>query len=131
MAQASAAARVLVVDDDEGVRTFVVRALQESGYDAVSATGGREALQVVGEQPGFDLYVLDVMMPDMTGDELGRHLRARDPDARILYFTGYADRLFAERTALGAHEAFLDKPVTMTGLREAVSLLLFGRTSRS
>jgi DNA-binding NarL/FixJ family response regulator len=68
------------------------------------------------------------MMPGMTGDELGCQLRARDPDAKILYFTGFSDRLFNERTALGAHEAYLDKPVTMTGLCEAVSLLLFGHT---
>ena len=120
--------RVLVVDDDEAVRTFVARALQKEGYEVVSTSDGRDALKVVDAQSRFDLCVLDVMMPGMTGDELGCLLRARDPDAKILYFTGYADRLFSERTSLGAHEAFLDKPVSMTGLCEAVSLMLYGRT---
>jgi len=119
--------RVLVVDDDEAVRTFVARALQQEGYEVVSTSDGRDALKVVDAQSRFDLCVLDVMMPGMTGDELGCLLRARDPDAKILYVTGFADRLFGERT-LGAHEAFLDKPVSMTGLCEAVSMLLYGRT---
>jgi two-component system cell cycle sensor histidine kinase/response regulator CckA len=128
MSDLSASPRILVVDDDEAVRTFVSRALEEAGYVVVSASGGRDALKLIEAQPRFDVCVLDVMMPDIRGDELGCQLRARDPDARILYFTGYADHLFEERSALGAHEAFLDKPVTLTGLHEAVSLLLFGHT---
>jgi CheY-like chemotaxis protein len=122
--------RVLVVDDDDAVRSFVARALQEAGYDVVSASDGRDALKVVDGQARFDVCVLDLMMPGMTGDELGCKLRARDPDAKILYFTGFADRLFNDRSGLGAHEAYLDKPVTMTGLCEAVSLLLFGNTRK-
>ena len=124
MPKVASTPRVLVVDDDEAVRSFVARALQEAGYEVVSAADGRDALRVVDGQARFDVCVLDVMMPGMTGDELGCLLRARDPDAKILYFTGFADRLFNDRTGLGAHEAFLDKPVTITGLREAVSLLL-------
>jgi two-component system cell cycle sensor histidine kinase/response regulator CckA len=120
--------RVLVVDDNEAIRTCVAQALQQAGYEVVSTSDGRDALKVVDAQARFDLCVLDVMMPGMTGDELGCLLRARDPDAKILYFTGYADRLFSERAGLGAHEAFLDKPVSMTGLCEAVSLLLHGCT---
>ena len=128
MPKVTSTPRVLVVDDDEAVRSFVARALQDAGYDVVSASDGRAALRVVDGQARFDVCVLDVMMPGMTGDELGCQLRARDPDAKILYFTGFADRLFSDRSGLGAHEAYLDKPVTMTGLREAVSLLLFGHT---
>lgn len=128
MAEVFPHAHILVVDDDEAVRTFVARALQDAGYEVVSAATSRDALRIVDSQPRFDVYVLDVMMPEITGDELGRVLRARDPDAKILYFTGFADRLFGDSTSLAAHEAFLDKPVTMKGLREAVSLLLFGHT---
>jgi two-component system cell cycle sensor histidine kinase/response regulator CckA len=72
--------------------------------------------------------VVDVVMPQMRGDELGRRLRQRDPDVKVLYFTGYADRLFEERPTLWQHEAFLEKAVTVEGLREAVSMLLFGHT---
>ena len=66
------------------------------------------------------------MMPAMTGDELARLLRQSQPELKVLYLTGYSDRLFKEKTTLWADEAFLDKPCTVKGLREAVSLLLFG-----
>src|SRR4051812_22766511 len=124
MATLAPVLRVLVVDDEEALRTFVARSLHEAGYEVVSVSGGRDALRVVESQRPFDAYVLDVMMPDMTGDQLGCQLRTHDPDAKILYFTGYADHLFGERSVLAAREAFLEKPVTMAGLREAVSLLL-------
>jgi two-component system cell cycle sensor histidine kinase/response regulator CckA len=128
MAQVMPVARVLVVDDDEGVRSFVARALHQAGYEVVSASSGREALRLIGTRPRFDVLVLDVMMLGMTGDELGHRLRARDPDVKILYYTGFSDRLFADSASLAENEMFLDKPVSMIGLRKAVSLLLFGHT---
>ena len=67
-------------------------------------------------------------MPQMRGDTLGQWLRQRTPDAKVLYFTGYADRLFEDRKTLLQLEAFIEKPVTVTGLLKAVSLLLLGHT---
>jgi two-component system cell cycle sensor histidine kinase/response regulator CckA len=118
--------RVLVVDDEESNRTFAARALRESGYDVAVAANGPEALEVVEDHPAFDLFLVDVLMPRMNGDELARQLRLRDPNARILYFTGYADHLFERRGTLWEHEAFVEKPVSLNGLLEAVSLMLFG-----
>jgi two-component system cell cycle sensor histidine kinase/response regulator CckA len=93
------------------------------------ASDGPEALRLSeAQRRPFDLFVVDVLMPLMRGDELGRQLRQRDPDVKVLYFTGYADRLFEERPTLWEHEAFLEKAVTVEGLREAVSMLLFGHT---
>lgn len=126
MAQVIPVARVLVVDDDEGVRSFVARALQHAGYEVVSASSSREALRLIGARPRFDVFVLDVMMPGMSGEELAYRVRSRDPDAKILYVTGFSDRLFGDSTSLAANEAFLDKPVTTSGLCDAISLLLFG-----
>jgi two-component system, cell cycle sensor histidine kinase and response regulator CckA len=120
------APRVLVVDDEISVRTFAERALSDAGYEVVVASDGPDALRIVEAQRRFDVFVLDVMMPQMRGDELGRRLRQRDPDVKVLYFTGYADRLFDERKLLWEHEAFIEKPVAIRGLLEAVSLLTFG-----
>ena len=120
--------RVLVVDDEESIRRFVDRALRGAGYDVDAAANGPEALALVEAQRPFDLYVLDVVMPEMRGDELGRRLRQRDPDAKVLYFTGYSDVLFREKQVLWDNESFAEKPLTIEGLREAVSLLLFGHT---
>ena len=122
--------RVLVVDDERSVLTFVARVLRGAGYDVVVATDGPEALRLVEAQPRpFDVFVVDVVMPRMRGDELGRRLRQQDPDVKVLYFTGFSDRLFESRQALWEHEAFIDKPATVRGLLEAVSLVLFGHTN--
>jgi CheY-like chemotaxis protein len=119
--------RALIVDDEELVRKFVERVLREAGYDTVTAADGPEALDVAAQAEPFDVLVTDVMMPQMTGDELSRQMRGATPDIKVLYLTGFSDRLFKEKVTLWADEAFLDKPSSVKGLLEAVSLLLFGR----
>jgi CheY-like chemotaxis protein len=104
--------RVVVVDDDASVRGSAERACHRAGSEVVVASDGPEALRLVKAQPRpSDLFVVDVVMPEMRGDELNRHPRQRDPDVKVLYFTGCADRLFEDRKALGEHEAFVEKPV--------------------
>jgi len=120
------APRVLVVDDEEGVRTFAARVLRDAGYDVMVAADGVDALRVVERAHPFDMFVLDEMMPAMRGDELACQLWRKNPDVKVLYFTGFTDKLFNEKLTLGENEAFIAKPVTIKGLREAVSLLLFG-----
>ena len=120
---------VLVVDDEASVRGFAERALRGAGYEVVVASDGPEALRLVEAQcRPFDLFMVDVVMSEMRGDELARRLRQRDPGVKVLYFTGYSDRLFENRQMLWEQEAFLEKPVAINGLLEAVSLLLFGHT---
>jgi two-component system, cell cycle sensor histidine kinase and response regulator CckA len=122
---------VLVVDDEELVRKFVERVMREAGYQTATAADGPEALEVAATLETFDILVTDVMMPQMTGDELARRLRASTPGVKVLYLTGFSDRLFKEKVTLWADEAFLDKPCSVKGLLEAVSLLLFGRIDLS
>ena len=119
--------RVLVVDDEEPVRKFVDRVLKESGYETTMAADGTDAVETASkqEQP-FDILVTDVMMPQMNGDELARRLRQIDPALKVLYLTGFSDRLFKEKVTLWEDEAFLDKPCSVKGLLQAVSLLYFG-----
>ncbi len=113
--------RILVVDDDEGVRRFAAKALDHDGYQVVTACDGPDALRIVEAKPRFDLFVLDVMMPGMRGDELARRIHDRDPEIKVLYFTGYADQFFALRPILRENETVLVKPVSMNELLEAVS----------
>jgi len=124
--------RVLVVDDDAHVRSVVERVLRTAGYETASAPGGHEALALASTAPGgFQLVVTDVRMPYMSGPQLVERLRRSERDLKVLYLTGYNDQLFSEKTRLWEDEAFLDKPCTMNGLIEAVSLLLHGRISPS
>jgi two-component system cell cycle sensor histidine kinase/response regulator CckA len=117
---------VLVVDDEEPVLKFVDRVLREAGYKTVTASSGPEAIETAKRIGPLGALVTDVMMPGMSGDELVRILRQTEPNLKVLYLTGYSDRLFKEKAVLWADEAFLDKPCTIKGLREAVSLLVEG-----
>ena len=117
----------LIVDDEETVLRFVERVLQEAGYKTTVAPDGLEALEAAAKLGPFDILVTDLMMPRMAGDELARRMRQAEPQLKVLYLTGYSDRLFREKNTLWEDEAFLDKPCTVTGLLQAVSLLLLGR----
>lgn len=102
--------------------------LSSVGYEVSVAPDGPEALSIVESRGPFDVYLIDVMMPAMSGVELARRLRFADPEVKVLYCTGYSDQLFEEKATLWQHEAFLDKPVSLNTLREAVSMILFGHT---
>jgi len=119
--------RVLIVDDEVEIREFVERALRQAGYHTAVAADGPEALALASTQESFDLLVTDLRMPAMTGDELARRMHLHEPDLKVLYLTGYADRLFKEKMVLWEDEAFLDKPCSVKGLLQAVSLLVFGK----
>jgi CheY-like chemotaxis protein len=125
-ADSPAECRVLVVDDEEPVRRYVAHVLTGAGYQTASAATGAEAIDLFNASP-FDALVTDVMMPGITGDELASQLRQSARALKVLYLTGYSDRLFKEKDALWVDEAFLEKPFTSKGLLEALSLLIFGR----
>ena len=121
--------RILIVDDELSVREFVSRVLNNAGYETALALDGPGALQAARSWGRFDMLLTDIMMPHMNGDELANRLRSSEPALKVLYLTGYCNQLFIEKVALREGEAFLDKPCTVRGLLEAVSLLLFGRAS--
>ena len=114
---------VLIVDDEEPICRFVNRVLQGAGYTTVLAANGPEAIRVASDTASVDLLVTDMMMPDMNGSEVARRLRQNHPGLKVLYFTGFCDRLFDEKITMWDDEAFLEKPCSVKGLLEAVSLL--------
>ena len=118
--------KVLIVDDEPAVCDFVERALRGDGYVTEVAYNGSVALAKAERFGHFDLLVTDVNMPHLKGHDLARQVRRLDPDIKVLYLTGYSDLLFKERGNLGQDEAFVEKPVSAKGLRQAISLLLTG-----
>ena len=119
--------RVLVVDDEEPVRKFVERVLRDAGYQTTVASDGPEAIEKASRLSDLEAVVTDVMMPQMAGDELARRLRQLRPTLKVLYLTGYSDKLFREKVTLWEDEAYLDKPCSIKSLLQAMSMLLFGR----
>ena len=120
---------ILAVDDEPGMLALVRRCLDDERVTLIETSSGRDALQTIAKGLAFDLLITDLRMPEMEGDELAREIRTLDPDLRVLYLTSHADRLFDTKSQLWAEDAYLDKPFTREGLREAVALLLFGRTT--
>jgi two-component system cell cycle sensor histidine kinase/response regulator CckA len=120
--------RVLVVDDEESIRKFVDRVLKDRGYRTTLAADGHQAVALAETEGPFDILITDLMMPEMNGDELARRLRQAEPGLKVLYLTGYSDRLFRDKVTLWEDEAFLDKPCSIKGLLEAVSLLTRGQS---
>src|SRR5215471_16477264 len=96
--------RLLVVDDDASISRFVDRVLLDAGYQTAVAHDGSHARELAAGAP-FDLLVTDLVMPGLPGDELAQELRQRFPQLRVLYLTGYADRLFVQRGQLREGEA--------------------------
>ena len=121
---------ILAVDDEPGVLALVRRCLgDDERVTLIEASSGKEALERIAKGPALDLLITDLRMPEMEGDELARQVRALEPDLKVLYLTSHAVRLFDAKRQLWAEEAYLDKPFTREGLREAIAMLLFGRTT--
>lgn len=82
--------RVLVVDDEAIVRTWIARLLRKDGHSVEEAADGAEALGVaLADSIGFDLVITDIRMPVIDGWDLGRRIKERFPDLPILYISGY------------------------------------------
>lgn len=120
---------ILAVDDEPGVLALVRRCLDDGWITVTEASSGKHALEQIAAGAVLDLLITDLRMPEMEGDELARQVRQNDRDLKVLYLTSHADRLFAAKPQLWAEEAYLDKPFSREGLREAVALLLYGRTT--
>jgi CheY-like chemotaxis protein len=118
-------ARILLVEDDPRVRTATVGALEDLDYEPVACGSGAEAIDLFRSRD-FDLVVSDVIMPEMTGPELIRHLKATSPrDFAVLFVTGYVGE--GESDDLRSYE-LLRKPFTVGALAGAVAAAL-ARTS--
>jgi two-component system cell cycle sensor histidine kinase/response regulator CckA len=112
---------VLLVEDEEAVRSFASRALGTRGYKVLEASSGVEALEIMDRENGqVDLVVSDVVMPEMDGPTLLRHLRQRNPNIRIIFMSGYAEEAFRKNLSADENFVFLPKPFTLKKLAETV-----------
>lgn len=101
--------RVLVVDDEAGLRNMLVFGLADRGYHVAVASGGEEAVEKVKHEK-FDLVVCDIMMPDMGGVEVLKAIKRTQPEAEVLMATGYATLETAvESMRQGAYD-YIAKP---------------------
>jgi two-component system cell cycle sensor histidine kinase/response regulator CckA len=102
---------ILLAEDEEAVRRFTRAILERYGYRVIEAASGAEALEALSaSQCSIELLLSDVIMPQMSGPELGRKVKETCPEARILYMSGYAESSIVHRGILDADVALLQKP---------------------
>lgn len=112
---------ILLVEDEDAVRTFAARALGTRGYEVLQAESGEIALDVVREHDGrIDLIVSDVVMPNMDGPTMARELKTLLPGTPIIFVSGYAEDAFAKNLDPDQEFHFLPKPFSLKQLAAAV-----------
>jgi len=116
---------VLLVEDEDAVRSFAARALGQRGYQVLEASTGTEALDVFESHQGdVDLVLSDVVMPEMDGPTLMAKLRRDRPDLKIIFISGYAEDSFRKHLAENEDFMFLQKPFDLKELAAAVKAAL-------
>ncbi|MBA4337740.1 MAG: hybrid sensor histidine kinase/response regulator [Hyphomonas sp.] len=112
--------RILVIEDEAGVRNIAVTVLRSRGYEVEEAEDGEEALEIINAKPGhFDLVISDVVMPGMNGPTLIKQAREKLGHARVIFISGYAEQELAKQLDDRA-VSFLPKPFSVRQLSELV-----------
>jgi CheY-like chemotaxis protein len=116
---------ILVVEDEESVRSLAARVLGDQGYSVLQARHGREALALLADTAApVDLVVSDVVMPEMGGQELAEAIAARHPGVRILFMSGYTDNEILRAGLDRTGALFLQKPFSPDSLARKVREVL-------
>ncbi|MCB9982244.1 MAG: PAS domain S-box protein [Rhodospirillales bacterium] len=116
--------RILLVEDEDAVRTFSERALTNKGYEVLTADSGESALEVMERQDNksIDLLVTDVVMPNMDGPTLAQRMRQTSPGLKIIFMSGYTEDKLKDH--MGENIFFLPKPFTLKQLAAKVKDVL-------
>lgn len=114
-------ATVLIVDDDDMVRSVAKRQLDRLGYRVLEASNGQEALDVIAvERGGVDIVISDVVMPEMDGPAFLKAVRPLHPELKIIFVSGHTNDAFREAMGDDGSFAFLQKPFSLPKLAEKV-----------
>ena len=115
--------RILLAEDDDSMRGFLVRALEKAGYDVIAYANGEEAFERLKSDP-FTLLLTDIVMPRMDGIELARRASELDPELKIMFITGFAAVVLNSDVAAPKDARVLSKPFHLKDLVREVDRLL-------
>jgi len=112
---------VLLVEDEDPVRIFSTRALQNKGYKVLEADSGEAALEIIEEKgDDIDIVITDVVMPGMTGPTMVQEILSKHPDIEVIFISGYAEDAFLKSYGETRSFHFLPKPFTLKELASKV-----------
>ena len=116
---------ILLVEDEEGLRELIAELLAENGYHVLAAESPLKAIETAEGYAGvIHVLLTDVVMPQMNGPELARRVKARRPDVRVLYMSGYTEDAIANRGVLEAGVSLISKPFSQEALARKLRDLL-------
>ncbi len=116
---------ILLVEDEEAVRSFSARVLRNKGYEVLEANSGEAALEVLKDRlEAIDLLVTDVVMPHLDGPGLVRQVRESRPELKVIFISGYTEDSFRKRLGEDGGIEFLPKPFSLKQLAAKVKEVL-------
>lgn len=115
--------RIILAEDDETMRRFLVKALEKAGYSVVAFGNGADAYQRIREEP-FSLLLTDIVMPEMDGIELAWRASELDPDLKIMFITGFAAVALNSEEQAARDAKVLSKPFHLRDLVQEVERML-------
>ena len=115
--------KILLAEDDNDMRRFLVKALEAAGYEVTSYDNGLSAYNRLREEP-FELLLTDIVMPEMDGIELARRASELDPDIKIMFITGFAAVALNPDSQAPRNAKVLSKPFHLRDLVNEVSKVL-------
>jgi two-component system cell cycle response regulator CpdR len=119
----AAMTKILLAEDDNDMRRFLVKALQNAGYDVASFDNGLSAYNRLREEP-FELLLTDIVMPEMDGIELARRATELDPDMKVMFITGFAAVALNPDSNAPKDAKVLSKPFHLRDLVNEVEKLI-------
>lgn len=117
--------KILIVDDEKDITLVLKEFFVSKGYEVLAAFNGREAMDFLN-QPGIDLILLDMNMPDISGIEILKKVKSADKDAKVIVLTGFSDEYRLEAEKIGC-DAFLTKPFSVKTLIAVAESVLAGK----
>ena len=112
---------IMVVEDDDQVRTLVRTLLTSDGFRVIEARTGAEGLRLALEFDGtIDLLLSDMLLPEISGYDVAAQVKSRYPDMKVLLMTGWVEGEIVQRSVSELGAAFLDKPFAPAKLRQMV-----------
>ena len=115
--------KVLILEDEVNIRSFVVINLKRAGYDAIEAGTGREALEKIKEHPDIGVAILDIMLPDIDGFEVCRNIRAMSKQMGIIMLTARAQEMDKVTGLMTGADDYVTKPFSPAELTARIDAL--------
>ncbi len=115
--------KILLAEDDNDMRRFLVKALEKAGYKVASFDNGASAYDRLREEP-FSLLLTDIVMPEMDGIELARRATELDPDLKVMFITGFAAVALNSDSQAPKDAKVLSKPFHLRDLVDEVNKML-------